>query len=75
VIDYVANGDSFSPAKPRRWLEKPIAAGNRRRFFDLARDGKHIFTFARPDHDRNMRVTFMFNFFDEVRRRLPKEGQ
>jgi len=74
LIDYLANGDSFSPAKPRLWLEKPVAAGNRRRFFDLAEDGKHILTFARPDADRNRRVTFLFNFFDEVRRRLPESA-
>jgi Tol biopolymer transport system component len=72
VIDYVTHGESFSPAKPRLWLEKPVAAANRRRFFDLSRDGKHILTFAHPVSERNIHITFMFNFFDEVRRRLDR---
>jgi hypothetical protein len=51
AIDYVANGDSFSPGKPRLWLNKAVAAGNRRRFFDLAPDGKRIVTLAPPESD------------------------
>jgi len=77
VIDYVAKGDSFSGGAPRLWMDQPIAAGNRRRFFDLGRDGKHIVTFVHPE-DRSgeqRHVTFLVNFFDELRRRLPDRGQ
>jgi Tol biopolymer transport system component len=74
VIGYQVNGTSFRAGKQRLWLSKPIAAGNRRLFFDLAPDGKRIVTFERPKNDApsaSLRAMFLFNFFDELRRRLP----
>jgi DNA-binding winged helix-turn-helix (wHTH) protein/Tol biopolymer transport system component len=77
VIDYQVNGASFRAGKQRLWLSKPIAAGNRRLFFDLAPDGKRIVTFERAKNDASLgslRAMFLFNFFDELRRRVPDKG-
>ena len=74
VIDYTTKGDAFVAGKPRPWLAKHVIGQNRRRFFDLAPDGKRIVTFARPPNEADsstLRIAFMFNFFDELRRRLP----
>ena len=64
-------GDSFVPEKPRVWLSKLGGATD----WDLDPDGKHLAVVmrvdtpegAKPDHE----VTFIFNFLDELRRKVP----
>jgi len=73
VVDYALSGDSFSAGKPRLWLDRRISAGGGQ-FFDLAPDGKRIV--ALPSNNTgnrtvNVHLTFLVNFFDELRRRLP----
>ena len=73
VVDYALSGDSFSAGKPRLWLDRRISAGGGQ-FFDLAPDGKRIV--ALPSNNTgnrtvNLHLTFLVNFFDELRRRLP----
>jgi hypothetical protein len=56
--------------KPRVWIAKLGGTS-----FDLAPDGKRVAVVTpveskeatKPDHE----VTFLFNFFDELRRRAP----
>ena len=67
---YRFDGDSFAAVKPRQWSNKQIWGE-----FDIARDGKRLVE-ARPRSDSSgdpkgsVHVTFLLNFFDEVRRRV-----
>ena len=69
----MAKGDSFVADKPQVWSETRIAPIGVRAW-DLASDGKRIIalmpanlgTETPPDH-----VTFLENFFDELRRKVP----
>jgi eukaryotic-like serine/threonine-protein kinase len=74
AVSYSVNGDSFVAEKPRVWIEKlggAVGPPN----YDLAPDGKRVAVLtpvesteaAKPDHE----VTFLFNLFDELRRRVP----
>lgn len=71
AVSYTVKGDSFVPEKPRVWLSKLGGSTN----WDLTPDGKRLAVVmpaetpegARPDHE----VTFIFNFLDELRRRVP----
>jgi Tol biopolymer transport system component len=74
VVAYRVEGDSFVPEKPRLWLDKPILnlslVGN----YDLDPDGKRILALMPaegPEHEASKNhVTFLFNFFDYLRRRV-----
>jgi len=67
---YSVNGDSFIAEKPRVWIDK-IGGTD----WDLGPDGRRVAVVTavaatespKPDHE----VTFLFNFFDELRRRVP----
>jgi serine/threonine-protein kinase len=71
AVNYTVKGDTFVADKPRVWLAK--LGGSTA--FDLAPDGKRIAVMApvdtpeapKVDHE----VVFLFNFFDELRRRAP----
>ncbi len=73
AASYTANGVSFLPGKPRPWSDKqltmPTANGN----YDLAPDGTRIealvVTPVSEANERSIHVTFLLNFFDELRRR------
>jgi hypothetical protein len=78
VTDYTAKGDAFTPGLARVWSEKQIQRRNTRQNFDLAPDGKRVAAFPRPDAEENggtLHVTFLLNFFDELRRRMPPGGK
>jgi hypothetical protein len=71
AVNYTVKGGSFVPEKARVWLSKLGAATS----FDLAPDGKRLAVVlpvasqetTKPDHE----VTFVFNFSDELHRRIP----
>jgi serine/threonine-protein kinase len=72
VAPYTVRGDSFVVNTPRAWSEqRPVDVGRFDRNFDLAPDGKRVIALmpagapAEAHH-----VTFLLNFFDEVRRRM-----
>ena len=74
VADYTVEGDSFIAEKPRLWSDTPIrnlAIVNS----DLAADGKRfaVFPLSEPNaEDKGApHVTFLLNFFDELRRSVP----
>jgi Tol biopolymer transport system component len=74
VAGYTAHGDSFEPGKPRVWSDKKIFyAGGLN--MSLANDGKRFAVFPMPEATGGekgpVHVTFLLNFFDELRRRLP----
>jgi serine/threonine-protein kinase len=75
VAGYATQGDSFVPGKPRLWCETPIVRTGFFRPFDLAPDGKRFAVFPRPeaeDGKGSLHVTFLLNFIDELRRRIPE---
>jgi serine/threonine-protein kinase len=74
VMDYTVDGDSFVPGKRRIWYEKPVFyPGNSN--LDLSPDGKRFAVLTMPDElahpQGSVHVTFLLNFFDELRRRMP----
>ena len=74
AVDYTTKGDTFVPGKPRPWSDVTLRQGAGTNFtpFDLAPDGKHFAIFpqiASEDEKGNLHVTFLLNFFDEIRRR------
>jgi len=73
VATYTVTGDSFHPGKPRLWSAAQFSnavlsdAGN----FDLHPDGKRFAVLTPPgrkEAPKVDKVTFIFNFFDELRR-------
>ena len=82
VADYTAKGDSFVPGKPRLWSEKRILfrdGGGPFPPYDIAPDGTRFAVLLYPDgtaeHQRPVNLTFLLNFFDELRRRVPSGGK
>jgi Tol biopolymer transport system component len=75
AVDYTSAADSFSASKPRMWaaLQMTDASGDVN--LDVAPDGKRLAVFPAPDAKEgekgSLHVTFLLNFFDELRRRVP----
>jgi hypothetical protein len=68
AVSYTAKGETFVAEKPRVWLAKVGGAME-----DLSPDGKRVVVLApvgaeAPKADRE--VVLLFNFFDELRRRV-----
>jgi serine/threonine-protein kinase len=76
VVPYTINGRTFEPGKPRQWVGTQIALPGNPTPYDLAPDGKRFAVFLPPEasaggEKANLHVTFLLNFFDELKRRLP----
>jgi Tol biopolymer transport system component len=74
VANYTVQGDSFNPEKPRVWSDRRVLLPNFIHVLDLHPDGTRLAVFPRPDAEAvtgNLHVTFLLNFFDELRRRVP----
>lgn len=74
VVDYTTEGEAFLPGTPRAWAPAQIYRDGVRMNFDLAPDGKRVVVTPRPaetNAKENLHATFLLNFFDEVRRRIP----
>jgi hypothetical protein len=76
VVNYTMKGGAFVIDKPRVWLERPLAIRDNTTWsFDLAPDGKRVLVLIPTDQAEVQKqpthVTFLFNFFDELRRRVP----
>jgi serine/threonine-protein kinase len=73
VASYQERGDSFVADRPRVWSEKGPAHFGTTRSYDPTPDGKQIVTLVSADtlQEPRVRVIFLLNFFDELRRRLP----
>jgi serine/threonine-protein kinase len=75
VAGYTTAGDAFTPEHPRIWGPTRIRRTGVISNWDLAPDGKHIAAFPLPEgantEDGNFRVTFLLNYFDELRRKVP----
>jgi hypothetical protein len=70
AVSYSVNGDSLVPEKPRVWIDKLGGTD-----YDLASDGKRVAVLTPVDTPEapqaEHEVTILFNFFDELRRRVP----
>jgi Tol biopolymer transport system component len=75
VTSYSVSGDSFHPDKPRLWSPGQFteeAGGNLN--FDLHPDGQRFAVLKAASAGETApvnKVTFIFNFFDELRSRVP----
>jgi WD40 repeat protein len=72
---YTAKGDSFAAGKPRVWTDARLhRLGTTFSNYDLAPDGKRLAAFLADDANGEKpptHLTFLLNFFDELRRRAP----
>jgi hypothetical protein len=75
VANYAVQGDSFSAGKPRARSPMQVRRTSVEENFDLAPDDKRVAFFPRPSPSSSpqgsLHATFLLNFFDEVRRRVP----
>ena len=73
VATYTAKGDAFMADKPRLWSEKQFTDAGLNINFDLAPDGKRFAVLLAPEGEAQAKpsthLTFLLNFFDELRRR------
>jgi Tol biopolymer transport system component len=74
VASYTIEGSSFVAGRPRVWSPTPIRRDGVRQNFDISPDGKRAVVFPPPapgQIEGSLHATFLLNFFDEVRRRIP----
>jgi serine/threonine-protein kinase len=75
AADYTARGDSFAAGKPRLWSTRRIASTSFSANLDLHPDGKRFVVLSDPDmpseQKNSVHATFLLNFSDEVKRRIP----
>lgn len=76
MASYSANGDSFAAGKSQLWSETRIQRVGASINFDVAPDGKRLAVLMTPENEaasRPTHVTFLLNFFDELRRKAPEK--
>jgi Tol biopolymer transport system component len=74
VVPYMIEGASFIAGAPRVWAPTQIRRDGVRQNFDVSPDGTRIVMLSRPaetEQEGPLHATFLLNFFDEVRRRIP----
>ena len=79
IVNYTTKDDSFVADKPRVWSEKPIGVSTNGDAlvanYDLSPDGERIAALMSVDTPEGSQaqthITFLMNFFDELRRRVP----
>jgi serine/threonine-protein kinase len=78
VVNYRVTGGSFVPGEPTVWSEKPVLEFGELYSYDVAPDGKHVAAVLYPDGTADQKpatsLTFLLNFFDELKRRVPLSG-
>jgi len=77
-VAYRVQGNSFAPEQPRPWPGPPILVGSFSSF-DVSPDSQRLVVFPRPDstasNQATVHVTFLLNYLDEIRRRIPAAGK
>ena len=72
VTGYAVSRESFVAGKPRLWSDQKLTAPTDDATYDVAPDGKTIEALVpRPvaeESKSSPHVTFLLNFFDELRR-------
>jgi len=78
ATDYENKNESFVAGKPRLWSDQRLQDAGGYLNYDAAPDGRRFAVLpdagSRGEGQRNVRVTFLLNFFDELRRRA-REGK
>ena len=76
VAAYTVKGDSFVADEPRMWTERRIGDAGGHDIFAVAPDGKRIVALMPVETTEGQKaqnqVTFLMNFSDELRRKVPK---
>jgi eukaryotic-like serine/threonine-protein kinase len=76
VVSYRVMGDAFVPGEPTVWSEKQVHDFGEIYSYDVAPDGKRVAVVLYADGSgelkRSTSLTFLLNFFDELRRRVPE---
>ena len=78
AVSYSVQGDSFAAGKPRVWSETRLLNVSGMPVYDLAPDGKRLAAVLATDAasgGASTHLTFLLNFFDELRRRTPAGGK
>jgi Tol biopolymer transport system component/tRNA A-37 threonylcarbamoyl transferase component Bud32 len=74
VATYAIAGNSFTSGTPRAWSPTVVRRNGVQQSFDVSPDGTRVVTLPAPaakNVSGTLHVTFLLNFFDEVRRRVP----
>jgi eukaryotic-like serine/threonine-protein kinase len=74
AASYTIDGSSFAAGTPRPWAPTQVLRDGVRQNFDVTPDGQRVVVYPRPTETRpegSLHATFLLNFFDEVRRRIP----
>jgi len=74
VVSYTSEGNSFVAGRPQVWSPTPIRRDGIRQSFDISADGTRAVVFPAPppgQTEGSLHATFLLNFFDEVRRKVP----
>ncbi len=76
VASYRGSGDTFVADKPRVWSDKAFTLTGVLQNYDLSADGKRfaVLMEAAGESKPETHVTFLINFLDELRRRVPVGG-
>ena len=76
VTRYNAAGDRFVPGEPELWSDKQLLALGELNTYDAAPDGNRLAVVLYADgtagEKPTSRLTVLVNFFDELRRRVPR---
>jgi serine/threonine-protein kinase len=79
AVNYTVKGDLFVPDKPRMWSGKQLANTGLTTNLDIAPDGKRFVVLMPAEspepRESQSHVTLVWNFFDEIRRRLAAQGK
>ncbi len=71
AVNYNARGELFAASKPRVWSETRLGFTGTYPNFDLAPDGKRLAAIVDDAKVAKGHLTFLLNFYDELRRRAP----
>jgi serine/threonine-protein kinase len=77
AVNYTAKDDSFMASKSRVLTETRLRDIGNYPNYDLAPDSKRLAAFVADDANGDKpprHLTFLLNFFDELRRRAPAGG-
>jgi len=73
VVDYISKAGVFVPGKPRLWSDVPIERTGNFQNYDVHPDGKRILAIPQKSDEGQggAHVVFLFNFLDELKRKIP----
>ena len=74
---FVANGDSFAAGKLRVWAETRLGIPRFGINYDIAPDGKRLAAIVTDEMNEKLPtyLTFLLDFFDELRRKAPATSE